>query len=311
MKQVHYDTLAPVALFTYKRLSTTRLALESLLANDESSRTDLFVFSDGPKGEEDQEKVDSVRKYIETVKGFRSITLIKRRANLGLAQSFITGITNILERHDAAIFLEDDNIVSSQFLNYMNNCLVIYKDNSLVSCVSGYSWPVWPNYHRPYFLKGAETWSMATWRRSWRDFEPDGKILMRQVASLKCSRQIDSYGQDYMRILQDQIDGKNDSWGVRWWISAYLKQRVCLYPHKPLVVIADPGNESTHCTGWSPLFRRTNELAVSPIICYPRNAKESPIPRLLSKTMNMTLRIRDLSAKAKNLILSPPIQPEP
>ncbi len=41
--------LAPVVLFTYKRFSVTRKVIDSLLGNEEADRTELIVYSDGPR----------------------------------------------------------------------------------------------------------------------------------------------------------------------------------------------------------------------------------------------------------------------
>ncbi len=43
------NTLAPVLLFTYKRIDTLKLTVEALVSNSLSSDSELFIFSDGPK----------------------------------------------------------------------------------------------------------------------------------------------------------------------------------------------------------------------------------------------------------------------
>jgi hypothetical protein len=62
-------------------------------------------------------------------------------------------------------------------------------------------------------------------------------------------------------MLEAQIRGEIDSWGVRWWTSAFLKDMYCLYPHLPLCVSIGYGEESVHCTGgYIPIYRRPSEL---------------------------------------------------
>jgi hypothetical protein len=36
-------------------------------------------------------------------------------------------------------------------------------------------------------------------------------------------------------MLKDQIDGKVSSWAIRWYASAFLKDKLTLYPGKSLV----------------------------------------------------------------------------
>ena len=171
----------PIVLFTYKRLAVTRQVFDALLRNPEARDSSIIIYSDGPKNENDKLDVDEVRNYLRQLSGFKSIELIFRTKNLGLANSFITGITETLERFESAIFMEDDNLVSSGFLAFMNATLELYKDESRVSCITGYSYPIWPQQSRPYFVRGAETWSMATWRRSWQHFCLDGKLLKSEI----------------------------------------------------------------------------------------------------------------------------------
>src|ERR1700681_1678952 len=116
--------LAPVALFTYKRPEHTKATLDALVRNTLAAQTQLFVFSDGPKNESDSAAVESVRKLVRKTSGFASVTLIERRENMGLARSIIVGATELLDRHESIIVLEDDLVTSRNFLSYMNNALV-------------------------------------------------------------------------------------------------------------------------------------------------------------------------------------------
>lgn len=85
--------LAPIALFVYNRKNHTEKTVNALRENDLASESDLFVISDGAKNEVGSAAVQQVRTYIRTIKGFRSVTLIERDRNWGLANSVIDGIT--------------------------------------------------------------------------------------------------------------------------------------------------------------------------------------------------------------------------
>src|SRR6266702_2605453 len=102
--------LSPVALFTYRRLWHTRQTIEALLQNEMAAESELFVFSDGPRSDADLDKVQEVREYLKTVTGFRRVTLIERERNLGLANSIISGVTEIVNQHGRVIVLEDDMV---------------------------------------------------------------------------------------------------------------------------------------------------------------------------------------------------------
>ena len=131
--------LAPVALFTYKRPEHTKATLDALVRNTLAAQTQLFVFSDGPKNESDSAAVESVRKLVRKTSGFASVTLIERRENMGLARSIIVGATELLDRHESIIVLEDDLVTSRNFLSYMNNALVHYQNDPFAFSVTGHT----------------------------------------------------------------------------------------------------------------------------------------------------------------------------
>ena len=118
-----HDQVA-VALFVYNRVEHTKKTIESLLLNEVDSVV-LYIFSDGPK-ESDIESVNAVRSYIAGVRGFSRVQLIERTENIGLANSIVEGITEVLQEHDAVIVLEDDLEVSEVFVSYMKNALCKY-----------------------------------------------------------------------------------------------------------------------------------------------------------------------------------------
>jgi hypothetical protein len=250
----------PIILFTYKRLNVTRSVINSLLTNDEARNSVLIVYSDGHKNENDKLEVDEVRNYLLQLKGFKSIELIFRTKNLGLSKSFITGITETFERFESAIFLEDDNLVSPCFLAFMNSTLELYKENARVSCVTGYSLPLCPQQSRPYFVRGAETWSMGTWRRSWQNFCKDGELLKSQIKDKNLIKKFSRDGFGFYQMLQSQAIGENDSWGVLWWTSAFINEMYCLYPNMPLCVNIGYGEDAVHCKNYNPLLRNPTHL---------------------------------------------------
>ena len=107
--------LAPIVLFVYNRKLHTKRTVDALKKNLLANKSELFIYSDGPKKIENFEEVQKVRKYIKTIKGFKKIKIIKQKKNLGLANSIIFGVTEIINKYGEAIILEDDIITSPFF----------------------------------------------------------------------------------------------------------------------------------------------------------------------------------------------------
>lgn len=51
-----------------------------------------------------------------------------RKNNMGLAKNIILGVTKVLSIKKKAIILEDDILVSENFLKFMNLCLNKYEN---------------------------------------------------------------------------------------------------------------------------------------------------------------------------------------
>jgi len=240
--------LAPIALFTYNRPWHTQQTVEALKQNELADQSGLFIFSDGPKNLNDKAKIDEVRKYIHSIEGFRSINITERPNNLGLAESIITGVTEMVNKFGSIIVLEDDLVTSACFLKFMNEALNLYENEPQVISIHGYTYPVKGKLPETFFLRGADCYGWATWKRGWDLFEKDGRKLLKELKQRNLTKQFDYNGAcRYTRWLKQQIAGKNSSWAIRWHASAFLRERLTLYPGVSLVRNIGHDRTGTHC----------------------------------------------------------------
>lgn len=239
--------LAPIVLFVYNRLWHTQQTVEALQKNELAADSDLFIFSDGAKNTEDQYKVDEVRQYLKTITGFKSVAIEESQQNKGLANSIIHGVTQIVNRFGKIIVLEDDLITSKYFLQYMNNNLVLYYNFNEVISIHGFVYPI-KDLPETFFLRGADCWGWATWKRGWDIFEPNGGKLLEKLTEKKLAQEFDfNSTYPYIQMLKEQIAGKNNSWAIRWYASAFLADKLTLYPGKTLIKNIGYDNSGTHC----------------------------------------------------------------
>jgi len=239
---------APVALFVYNRLSHTRQTIDALRRNVPAAGTDLIVFSDGPKDEESAHAVREVRQLIRNVTGFRSVRIVERPANLGLANSIISGVTAVCGEFGRVIVLEDDLITAPSFLRFMNDALTFYETEERVGSIHAYWYPVDRKVPETFFLRGASCWGWATWSRAWRMFEPDGRKLLAELQRRRLTGLFDLDGAiAYTKMLRDQIANKNNSWAIRWHAAMFLADRLQLSPGSSLVNNIGFDGTGTHC----------------------------------------------------------------
>lgn len=241
-------TLAPIALFTYNRIWHVKQTLDTLLQNNLSRQSDLIVFSDGPRSGDDSANIRNIRGYLKTIDGFNSISVVEREVNLGLSESIITGVTEVINKFGRIIVLEDDMVTSPYFLQFMNNALDVYENAVEVISVHGYIYPIKAQLPETFFLKDTGCWGWGTWKRGWELFEPDGHKLLNELVNRKLIKKFDCNGSfGFTKILQDQVEGKNNSWAIRWQASAFLNDRVTLFPGQSLLKNIGHDGSGVHC----------------------------------------------------------------
>lgn len=239
-------TYAPIALFTYNRADHTQRAVESLLKNAEAKYSDLFIFSDGPKTPEKKAGVEENRKYIHTISGFKSISIIEREKNWGLANSLIAGITEVINKYGKVIVVEDDLILSPYFLQFMNEGLEKYKDDDRVGTITGFVPPIKDKLPETFFLKYFQCWGWATWKRAWDLLETDARPLLKGLRFKKTKFDVGGGVGNYGNLYCQKV-GLVDSWYLRYYASLFLKDKLSLYPGRSMVTNDGLDGTGTHC----------------------------------------------------------------
>lgn len=227
--------LAPIILFTYNRPWHAQQVLDALQKNELSQQSELFIFSDGGTDYEDKQLVDKTREILDNTTGFKKVTVIKRPVNFGLAANVINGVSTIIEKYGKVIVLEDDLITAPSFLTFMNSALNMYEDVDEVAhihsfCYAGLSLP------DTFFIKWVVSTGWATWRNSWKLLERNGEKLLAEIKEKKLSKAFDFNGKyPYTRMLKRQVEGKNNSWAIRWNASLFLNNKLSLNTGKTLI----------------------------------------------------------------------------
>jgi hypothetical protein len=250
--------LAPIALFVYNRPWHTRQTVEALQKNGFASESDLFIFSDAARKSDAVGAVREVRAYIRTITGFRSVDIVERERNWGLANSIIDGVTTVVNQYGRIIVLEDDLVVSPNFLDYMNAGLNQYENEDRVMQISGYMFPLASDLKEDaIFLPFTTSWGWATWDRAWKCFDPTCGVWPDIVADDAKVRAFDLGGMyPYSSMVEAQFRGEIDSWAIRWYMSVFAHNGLVLFPRRTLVYNSGLEGSGTH--GEGPTIWRTN-----------------------------------------------------
>lgn len=239
---------APIAFFAYNRPEHTKKALESLSQCEGAEESELFIFCDGSKKPEDEETVKAVRILVKSRKWCSKVNIIERDKNFGLANSIISGVTEIVDRFGTIIVLEDDIILSKYFLDYMNKSLGIFRDQSQVMQICGYMHHIPEKLPETFFFRKTSCWGWATWQRAWSFFSlRDPKTLIDKIKK-RGIREFNLEGNvKRFEMLKDMRDGRIDSWAILWAATVFLNNGLALYPGKSLVKQIGFDGTGEHC----------------------------------------------------------------
>jgi Glycosyl transferase family 2 len=240
---------APICIFTYKRLDTASRTIEALIKNPLAEKSTVFIFSDGPKRETDAVQVAEVRKYLDKVKGFKEINLIKREQNFGLSKSIINGVSKVMQDFGKAIVVEDDIFTSPGFLSFINQGLEVYQDNPKVFAVSGYTFPIkYPADYQydVYFAPRASCWGWGSWQDRWERIDWELKDYEALKSNPKLIRELNQGGSDLSRLVRRQMEGKIDSWDTVWTYNQFKFRQQAAFPTESKVQNIGFGTDATH-----------------------------------------------------------------
>jgi hypothetical protein len=225
------STTSPaVILFTYARPDHLRRTLACLHENQVPL---IYAFSDGPRTPDKAPLVAQVRKILHSI-DWCDVVLCEREENWGLGTSILTGVTEVLSKHDMCLVFEDDLICVPGTYQYLAAALRNYKDDPRVMSVTGWTHPrVTPSnvIDQPYFDGRAECWVWGTWARAWQGMDRDAKTQMNECEA----KGLDAccYGADLPAMAAVELE--KNIWAVRFLYLHILHGGLCLRPSWSMV----------------------------------------------------------------------------
>lgn len=242
--------LAPVVLFVYNRPWHTRQTIEALKKNELANQSELFIFSDGTRNNNSESEVNEVRNYIKTIYNFKKITIIEREKNYGLAANIIAGVSKIVHEHGKAIIIEDDLVTSPFFLRFMNEGLEKFQEKTNIGSISGYSFLQNCTAYTSsdlYLSHRHSSWGWGTWRHVWEKIDWEVNDYSEFRKSKKLQRQFNRGGNDLSHMLILQMEGKINSWSIRFDYHCAKNDLLCVLPFGNMVTNIGFDGSGTHC----------------------------------------------------------------
>lgn len=296
------NELAPIILFVYNRPFHTKQTVEALKNNELAEKSELFIYCDAAKNELATESVKQVKSYVNTIDGFKNVTIVEREKNWGLANSIIDGVTKVVNKYGRVIVLEDDLVTSPYFLKFMNDALENYKDKKNVWHISGWGYPIEPTGLDDVFLwKFMNCWGWATWSDKWKYFEKNTDDLISTFTKDDIKRfNLNGYENFWSQVL-DNKKGKINTWAIYWYATIFKKDGLCLNPVKTFVENIGHDGSGENCNA-NDSFKSSmntsnninfitileeNELVVNRIQNFYKLQKKSIVVRIIKRLSRM------------------------
>jgi hypothetical protein len=232
-----YKRYSPIVIFSYNRLENLRCLIDSLLKNPECKYSKLYIFQDFYKNKIEKKKFIQIIFYLESIKGFKKKIIFLRKKNLGLKNNIIYGINKFFSLEKQGIFLEDDLVVSKNFLRFMNKCLFFYKRTKRVWSISGWNYNFsFKDKYDAILIRYSSSWGWGTWADRWKNFKINPKYIINKWDQNKIFRFNLGNTYDYFSQIVRNYNGILNTWAIFWYATIFEKDGLCVCPKNSLVV---------------------------------------------------------------------------
>lgn len=261
----------PVVFFLFNRPDLTRLVFEVIRRAAPST---LYLIADGPRHEADAPLCAEARAVVQSVDWPCTVHTLFREQNLGCGRSVSSGIGNVFEREEAAIFLEDDTLPSDSFFSFCDELLDRYRSNPAIVHIGGVSF--WASristQESYYFSNYSHVWGgWATWKRAWSHYDfqlsdfpnPEMDRILRSI-----SHNNNEY-QYWRRTFELVQNGSIDTWDYQWTYACWKQQGLSIIPTVSLIKNLGFRADATHSRTASSIEAGVANQEISRIV-HPR-----------------------------------------
>jgi len=237
----------PIIVFAYNRANLLNETLNNLKKCNNFVLSKIYIFIDGPKNFDDREDVNNVINVCEKFKDENPSTIIiKNNNNIGLKKSIIKGISEIFKNNEAAIIIEDDLLVSKNFLDYMNEGLDFYNNNKNIISISGYT-PLNGKNINVTFSKRTSSWGWATWKDRWEKINWNlDKEMYKYIHKKQYHIKSLDLGYDFPLLIEKHLNSLVDSWLVIFVFNQLINDKWTVHPSNTKVLNIGMNSSGTH-----------------------------------------------------------------
>ena len=238
---------SPIIIFAYNRPKHLSNLIKSLEKND-LKNFKFFFFCDGPKITEDINQINKIKKIISQSK-IKFQKKIFRKRNIGLANNIINGVNTVLKYNEQCIVLEDDLILNSKTIKFMNDALNKFKNNKKIGSVSAYSYLDDFNLfqkHNIFMTKRHSSWCWGTWSRVWKRVNWININYNSHFKNKSSIIKFSEAGKDLNLLLWGQYQNLINSWAIRFNFFCSQNNLSSIQPRYSMIINDGKDFSGTH-----------------------------------------------------------------
>ena len=146
----------------------------------------------------------------------------------------------------------------------MNSALENYSGQNQVFSISGYSFDLasnkTPYQYDGYFICRGWSWGWATWKNRWETVDWNVSDYAEFRTNKKLQKEFAEGGSDVNSMLQKQMEGKLDSWFIRWLYQQFKIKGLTLYPVYSKICNIGFDEHATHTKGSDKRYKTNLDL---------------------------------------------------
>jgi len=248
----------PVAIFFFNRPKH----LERVFARvREAQPRDLVLVADGPRADREGEAqaCAGCRAVVEAIDWDCSVTRVYAETNMGCRDRIASGIREVFERYESAIFLEDDCLPRPSFFPYCAELLAHYREDPEVAFISGTRFirlPKPAGRDSYQFCRMPLVWGWASWRRAWEGYDeampdwPSNEAAVREKLSHATRTLPGPVAQRVVNSAASALDNcyrsTLNTWDHPLAYHLLMRNMKCIIPRDNMVTNVGFGPLSTH-----------------------------------------------------------------
>lgn len=228
------NNFAPVLIPTLNRYTHLKRCIVSLSKCTDANKTDIFIALDYPLNENHWEGYNRICEFLEEVKGFKTVNIIKRETNFGVRKNLDSASKKILNKYSRIIISEDDNEFSLNFLEFMNKGLEKYELDSSVYAICGYRHliNIPKNYPKNYFyFKGFSAWGYGTWKNKYIEPYYSYEKLTKFIKNKRNVKELKKISKrHYLNVMHSIIKKEGKFGDFTVFLSNIENDKYCIFP---------------------------------------------------------------------------------